>query len=175
MILKLKRTPGLYIVGFMGCGKSTVGRIVARQLGWRFADIDTDIEHAQQMSINDIFDRHGEEEFRRIEAAALERRVHDVARGIPWVIAVGGGCFLQPQNLDLIQNHGISMWLDCPLEVIRERIAHSTHRPLARDPHKLAELYEARRAGYERADYRIVVETNDSQAAAEEILRLPIY
>ena len=106
MILKLKRTPGIYLVGFMGSGKSTVGRGLAKHLGWRFADLDEDIEAREQMPITQIFDQRGEEEFRRAEHDALKRRIADVARGVPWVIAVGGGCFAQPRNFDLISNHG---------------------------------------------------------------------
>ena len=107
MILKLKRTPGLYIVGFMGSGKSTVGRALAKHLGWRFVDLDEDIEAREQILIAQFFDERGEEEFRRVEHEALKRRVSDIARGVPWVLAVGGGCFAQPKNLELLTNHGI--------------------------------------------------------------------
>lgn len=175
MILKLKRTPGLYLVGFMGSGKSTVGRSVAKALGWRFADLDEDIESRERLSIPEIFDTRGEEEFRRLESEALKRRVDDIARGMPWVVAVGGGCFAQAHNLDLIQNHGVSIWLDASLEMIRARIAHSSHRPLARDPAKLEHLYYERRPCYERADFHIVVGEGGSPEAAEKILALPLF
>lgn len=175
MILKLKRTPGLWLVGFMGSGKSTVGRAIARHLGWRFADLDEDIESREKMTIPEIFDQKGEEEFRRIEAQALDRRIHEVARGVPWVIAVGGGCFAQPDNVELIQNHGVSIWLDASLEMIRARIGHSSHRPLARDVEKFEELYHNRRAFYEKAHYRITIGEGGSAAAADEILQLPLF
>ena len=74
MILKLRQTPGLYLVGFMGCGKSTIGKLLADRLGWGFADIDKDIEASQQRSISDIFDSLGEEVFRRMESEALQAR-----------------------------------------------------------------------------------------------------
>jgi shikimate kinase len=175
MILKLKRTPGLYLVGFMGSGKSTVGRHVAKSLGWRFADLDEDIESRERLSIPEIFDARGEDEFRRLESFALHRRVEDIARGMPWVIAVGGGCYTRPDNMDLIQNHGVTIWLDASLEMIRSRIAHSSHRPLARDPEKMAQLYEERRSCYERADFHIVVGEGGSHEAAERILALPLF
>ena len=175
MILKLKRTPGLFIVGFMGVGKSTVGRALARHLGWRFADLDEDIESRERMSIPEIFEQRGEPVFRQAERGALEFRVADVSRGVPWVVAVGGGCFAQQSNYDLIHNHGVSIWLDAPLEMIRARIAPSTHRPLARDPERLAQLYEERRAAYQRADYRIAIGNGGSNAAIEDILRLPLF
>jgi len=175
MILKLKRTPGIYLVGFMGCGKTTVGRMLARRLGWRFSDLDDDIEARAQMSINEIFDRFGEEEFRRMEHEALRRRVAEIARGVPWVVAVGGGCFAQPRNYQLISDNGISIWLDAPLELVRARISQSATRPLARDPARLEELYHARRPAYEKADYRIEVGPGGSAAAVEDILKLPIF
>jgi shikimate kinase len=175
MILKLKRTPGIYLVGFMGCGKSTVGRHISKHLGWRFADLDEDIEGREQMSIPEIFDKKGETEFRRIEAEMLNRRVHEIAKGVPWVLALGGGCFAQADNQELIQNHGVAIWLDCPLEMVRSRIAHSTHRPLARNPEALDRLYSERRSAYEKADYRIEIGEGGSPAAAEEILALAIF
>jgi shikimate kinase len=175
MILKLKRTPGIYLVGFMGSGKSTVGRALARHLGWRFADLDDDIESRERLTISEIFDQRGEDEFRRVEHDALAFRVRDIARGVPWVVALGGGCFANAGNLDLIQNHGISIWLDAPLSIVRSRIAHATHRPLARDPGKVDELFDLRRGSYEKADYRIPVGNEGSQGALEEILRLPIF
>ncbi len=175
MILKLKRTPGLFLVGFMGSGKSTVGRSLARHLGWRFADLDEDIESRQQMTISDIFDKLGEEQFRRAESAALERRISYVSRGVPWVIAVGGGCFTHPGNVDLVQNHGVSIWLDAPLEMIRARLAGSAHRPLARDPRQLEALYHSRRPSYEKADYHVVIAAGGSDEAVEEILKMPIF
>ena len=175
MILKLKRTPGIYLVGFMGSGKSTVGRALAEELGWNFLDLDEEIEREQNDTIASIFDQRGEPEFRLIEADALRRCVRTVQSGHPRVIALGGGAFLQNENLDLVSNNGVSVWLDCPLPVIERRIAAFTHRPLARDPNHLRHLYEVRREGYARADYRI--ETDDEQApvTVARILALPLF
>lgn len=175
MILKLKRTPGIYLVGFMGSGKSTVGRSVARHLGWRFADLDEDIEARARMPVARIFETEGEAGFRKLETEMLRWRAQDVARGVPWVIAVGGGCFAREDNFDIIQNHGISIWLDAPLELILARVAGSTHRPLARDPERFRQLYEERRPAYARADYRIEVCPRGSAGAVEDILRLPLF
>src|SRR6478672_8924579 len=75
MNLKLKRTPGVYVVGFMASGKSTVGRHIARHMGWSFFDIDDEIAAAEQMSIADIFQSRGEGEFRRIESAMIRQHV----------------------------------------------------------------------------------------------------
>jgi len=90
MILKLKRTPGIYLVGFMASGKTTIGRLLADELGWAFADLDEDIEAQQGRSIAEIFDSDGEEEFRTIERAAIRKRVVEVERGKPMVLALGG-------------------------------------------------------------------------------------
>jgi shikimate kinase len=175
MILKLKRTPGLFIVGFMGAGKSTVGRSLARHLGWRFADLDEDIASREQMSIPEIFEKRGEAEFRRAEHEALQKRINDVSRGVPWVIAVGGGCFAQSENVDLIQNHGVTIWLDAPLEMLRARVSGAVHRPLAWDMIRFEDLLHARRPAYEKADFRIPISGGGSDAAVEEILKLPLF
>jgi shikimate kinase len=175
MILKLKRTPGIYLVGFMGSGKSTVGRALAYELGWHFLDLDEEIEHEQGTSIASIFDQRGEVEFRRIEADALNRCVRSIQSGHPRVISLGGGAFLHDENLDLVANNGVSVWLDCPLPVIERRIAGFTHRPLARDPNHLRHLYEVRREGYSRADYRIETDDDDAVATVARILALPLF
>jgi shikimate kinase len=175
MILKLKRTPGIYLVGFMGCGKSTVGRALADELGWNFVDLDEEIEREQGASIASIFDNRGEAEFRGIESDALHRCVHRVQSGHPRVISLGGGAFLSHRNFDLVSNNGVSVWLDCPLELIERRIAAFVHRPLARDPEQLRTLFEARREGYALADYRIEVQDDDAGAAVARILDLPLF
>ncbi len=175
MIVKLARTPGIYLVGFMGSGKSTVGRLLADRLGWNFVDLDEEIEAQQRMRIGEIFDRYGEAYFRRLEHEALRRHVRAIQRGEPTVLALGGGAFAQPENYALIEENGISIWLDCPLEVARRRIEQDTNRPLARDPAKFEQLYHARRASYARADYRIEVTGEDPEQIVEAILRLPAF
>jgi shikimate kinase len=175
MILKLKRTPGIYLVGFMGSGKSTVGRALADELGWSFLDLDEEIEREHGTTIASLFDERGEPAFRHIESEALHRCVRSVQAGRPRVISLGGGAFLQTENLDLVLNNGVSVWLDCPLAVIERRIAAFTHRPLARDPNHLLHLYEVRREGYSRADYRIDTDDDDAAATVARILALPLF
>lgn len=175
MILKLKRTPGIYLVGFMGSGKTTVGRSLAWELGWTFADIDEEIETSQGVTIAHIFDTFGEEEFRRIETEAIRKHVKAVERGRPSVIALGGGAFAQDVNVEMLQNNGISIWLDCPLDMVRSRVAQAANRPLARDPEKLDLLYDQRKPAYARSDYRIEVTCDDPVAVVASILKLPIF
>ncbi len=175
MILKLKRTPGIYLTGFMASGKTTIGRLLADELGWHFSDLDEEIEAQQGASIAQIFDTRGEQEFRRIESEAIRAKVRAVERGRPTVIALGGGAFVHPENIDLLEDHGITIWLDCPLETVRRRVAQASHRPLARDAQRLEELYHERQAAYARAAYRILIESDEPSVAIAAILNLPLF
>jgi shikimate kinase len=175
MHIKLKRAPGIYIAGFMGSGKSTVGRMLADRLGWQFADLDAEIEAQERQRIGHIFETRGEAEFRRLETAMIGAYVRHVERGAPTVIALGGGAFVHPGNFHLIEQHGISIWLDCSFEAIGQRLAADPQdRPLARDPAAFRKLYDDRQAGYSRADFR--VEGDCAPAiAVEAILALPLW
>jgi shikimate kinase len=175
MILKLKRTPGIYLVGFMACGKTTVGRMLADALGWAFVDIDDDIETRAGVTICEIFELRGEEEFRRLEAQAILDRVRTVERGRPMVIALGGGAIAREDTFELISANGVTIWLNCPIQILEERVATATHRPLARDPAKFTELYQARLPLYGRADYQVEVKDDDPDSVLQQILRLPIF
>jgi shikimate kinase len=175
MILKLKRTPGIFLVGFMGSGKSTVGRALAEELGWSFVDLDEDIEKQAGVSVSQIFETRGEPAFREAETAALRQRVRSIEAGKPCVVALGGGAFLSEENFSMVSNNGVSVWLDCPFSTVERRVAGENHRPLARDPEKLRELFALRRSGYERADYCVPVESDDAAAVAAKILELPLF
>jgi shikimate kinase len=175
MILKLKRTPGIYLVGFMGSGKSTVGRLLADQIGWHFVDLDAEIEAAARMSIVEIFETRGETEFRRLEREKMRQHVRTIECGRPAVLALGGGAIVQPENFALLENNGVTIWLDCPFEIVRRRVQPASHRPLARDPVSFAQLYEARRESYARADYRIPIEGDDPAAVVDVLLGLPLF
>lgn len=175
MILKLKRTPGIYLVGFMACGKSTIGRLLAERLGWSFADIDEDIERGARRTISEIFEVEGEETFRRMEQEAIAERVRRIESGQPTVVALGGGAFARPENYELVAANGVSIWLDCPLEILLERIIGDTSRPLARDVERFRQLYEARLPAYQRADFRVTVTGKDPLTVVNEILKLPIF
>jgi shikimate kinase len=177
MNLKLKGTPGIYVVGFMASGKSTVGRQLAERLGWSFFDTDVEIEAAEKTTIAALFDTRGEPEFRRIEADTLLRHVRLIERGRPAVLALGGGAFAEKANRDLLIDHGVSVWLDCPLDVVKRRVAAQlggTLRPLARDPVKFEALWSARRECYRLADVHVSIESDDPETAVNAILAHPI-
>jgi shikimate kinase len=175
MILKLKRTPGIYLAGFMGSGKSTIGRLLADRLGWHFVDLDTEIEARVRMNIFEIFEAQGEAEFRRLERETMREKVRAIECGRPTVVALGGGAIVKPENFALLENNGITIWLDCPLDIVRRRVEPASHRPLARDPEAFARLYEARRESYSRADYRISIESDDPAVAVKAVLALPLF
>ena len=170
MILKLKRTPGIYLAGFMGSGKSTVGRALADALGWQFVDLDEEIERSEGAAISEIFDQRGETAFREIESRMLRQQVKSVETGRPHVIALGGGAFVQEENFAILSNNGVTVWLDCPFETVERRLSGFHHRPLARDPRKLRALFDERVRGYAHADYRVPSGSDDPQVAVKQIL-----
>jgi shikimate kinase len=175
MILKLVRTPGIYLVGFMGSGKTTIGTLLADRLGWDFIDLDAEIEAGQKMRISDIFDRYGEEYFRHIESEAIRLHLRMVRSGRPVVVALGGGAFARAENREMLEENGVTLWLDCPLELARTRVAGCTDRPLARDPAQFERLYETRRGFYASADYRIEIDDESAEAVVDRICALPIF
>jgi shikimate kinase len=175
VILKLKRTPGLYLVGFMAAGKTTVGSALADELGWCFIDIDSEIEAQEQARIAEIFRSRGEAHFRELEAQAIRRRVALIEAGDPCVMALGGGAFVQSRNWELIQNNGVTVWLDCELETVRRRLDGGLTRPLAQDSDALAKLFQERRPLYARADFRVDVDTDDVREIVRRIRALPIF
>jgi shikimate kinase len=158
MKLKLKRTPGIYLVGFMGSGKTTIGRMYAEEIGWRFADLDDDIEAQQRASISDLFERFGEEEFRRIESDAIWKRIHLIRRGMPTVLALGGGAFTRSQNVEMLTDNGITVWIDTELDVAE----------------LFERLYYERRSFYEKAEVHVHVRGDDSRDAVNQLLALEL-
>ena len=164
MHIKLKRTPGIYITGFMGSGKTTVGRLVAEKLGWNFVDLDADIEKRESDTVAHILEVRGEAEFRRIETGAIRHWLKKIECGMPTVVALGGGAFAQPVNYEILGNNGISIWLDTSFDVLEARNAATDAQP----------LYEERKVLYGRADYRVDGNCG-SDEAADAIIALPLW
>ena len=177
MNLRLKRTPGIYLVGFMASGKTTIGRHLAHHMGWAFFDTDDEIEAAEKVSIADIFRTRGEPEFRRIENSILAQHVRWIERGRPSVLALGGGAFTQAANRDLLRNNGITVWLDCAFAMVEQRVAQAGGpvRPLAENPAQFRALFDSRRKAYATADVRVVIESDDPEHTVSAILADPIF
>jgi shikimate kinase len=171
---RLKRAPGVYLAGFMGSGKSTIAQQLAHRLGWHFIDLDEEIEAAERDTISHIFETRGEPEFRRIETDMLKSVMRRIERGTPSVVALGGGAFAQQSNTALLHGHGISVWLDCSFETIEARIVNGDTRPLARDREAFRQLYEARRAAYGQAHFRIDADC-EAERAVDRIMDLPFW
>ena len=158
MDLRLKRTPVIWLVGFMGCGKSTIGARLAQQLGWTFVDLDAEIESEAGRSISDIFEAEGESVFRDLEHEALLHQIQRVRRGGARVVALGGGAFAEERNRCELDDCGVSVWLDLPVEELWERVSGSDERPLGRDREAFERRYRGRQPSYALADYRISAE-----------------
>jgi shikimate kinase len=158
----------------MGCGKSTVGALLARQLGWRFEDLDARIEQAAGLSIPAIFEQLGEPGFRSIELKQLEALLgHAAESGEPIVLALGGGTYAQPGNPERLRAAGaVVIWLDVSVELLLSRCATMTNRPLFRDEPSFRSLLAARLPFYAQADHRIPGGAEPSRIV-EEILALP--
>jgi shikimate kinase len=166
------RRKRIYLLGFMGSGKTTVGERLARELGWPFIDLDSVIEAGQGVTIREIFERSGEPFFRQLEHAALT----EVSRTEPAVIALGGGTFAQPANVELIRDvGGATVWLDCPLAVLRQRCATLDNRPLFRDAASFAQLLEQRLPYYHQAEFRVLTDDREPREVVEQILRLDLF
>jgi shikimate kinase len=172
MHIKLKGTPGIYLVGFMACGKTTVGGLLAERLGWEFIDLDTVIERQAGQAIREIFAKRGEEDFRRLETYALHAAVGQVRLGLPRVVALGGGAFTREENVYLIEDHGVSIWLDCPLDVARGRVQENADRPLARDLARFEALYAQRKDLYAKANHSVPVAGKQPPEIVQEICSL---
>jgi shikimate kinase len=141
----------VYLVGFMGAGKTTVARALARRLDWRATDIDSLIEERERQTIADLFSRRGEPYFRSVERAVLVGQLESRHT----VVATGGGTFADPENRLLINHDGMSVWLDVPINQLIDRVPVDGRRPLAADRVEFERLYAARRAAYAQAHHRI--------------------
>ena len=156
------KTDKIYLVGFMGAGKTTLAQALARRLGWRVEDVDALIEARERRTVADIFAREGEPYFRSLERQVIwallpHRHV---------VVATGGGTFIDPENRAAINADGLSVWIDVPFDVLLNRIPSDGRRPLASDRVQMAVLYESRRLAYEQAQLHL----DASRARPEELV-----
>jgi shikimate kinase len=170
------------LTGFMGSGKSTVGRLLAAQLAWYFADLDAEIERHTGLPITKIFEQKGEAVFRDIEHECLARILGSASeRDMRMVLALGGGTFAQPRNAALREfgspprGSGTAfIWLDCPMEDLLQRCVLMGDRPLFRDEVSFRKLYQERLPSYQQADFR-VESRGEPMRVVEQILALGIF
>jgi shikimate kinase len=163
------------LTGFMAAGKSTVGRVLASNLRWRFFDLDCEIECRSKLRIHELFATHGEPHFRRIEADALRSILEQASA--PTVIALGGGTFIEPQNADLLHTHGAHVvFLELAAEellrrcqAVSERSAQNP-RPLAADAEAFCALHAQRLPHYRKAELIVNTEGKAAEQVAREIV-----
>ena len=161
----------LYLVGFMGTGKSTVGRLVARQLGFQFLDSDHEIERLQGRPIAQIFATEGEDRFRVMEREFIEHG--HAARGC--VVACGGGLVVPPGMLELLRARGVVMCMHAPIDTIIRRTMHASHRPLLQvenPEQRLRELYAQREEIYRRTGTMVLTDSRPMREIAAHVLRV---
>src|SRR5262249_18513293 len=127
----------VFLVGFMGAGKTLVGRELAQRLGWRFIDLDEGIEGAESLQIRALFSRHGEPHFRNLERTYLQRLSGDSQI----VVALGGGAYVDPANRELADSTGIAVWLKVSFDNVVHRVTIDGSRPLFSNPEQAKCLY----------------------------------
>jgi len=160
----------IFLVGFMGAGKTSVGRRLSHRLGWAFEDLDDRIQTRTGRSIAEIFRESGEAEFRRVEHAALRELIAEVSSS-PRIVALGGGAFAQTENAAVLEKSGAPVvFLDGPAdELFRRCEQEHTERPLRHDARRFRELYEQRRAFYLKAAWRVDTGGKDLDTVAAEV------
>jgi len=149
----------------MGSGKTSVGALLAREIGCRFVDLDAEIERMSGLSIADIFERDGEAEFRHLESLALRQTgaLHDV------VVATGGGTLTRWENRDFIQRNGVTVWLDAPFDTMLSRCKEGARRPLLGSRDTMEALLAQRIGFYRGADLRVDAGSETPEELARRI------
>ena len=160
------------LIGFMGAGKSAVGRELSRRTGWPRHDTDEMIREQFGISIPDIFARHGESAFRDAETTLLKT----LQRGLAGIVVTGGGIILREKNVRLLRGLGHVIWLDADEEILWQRASRHSTRPLLQTPDpraRFAQLLRERRGLYQAAaDYRINTSSSSIAEVTEEIIPL---
>lgn len=156
----------IYLVGFMACGKTTVGRELAARIDAPFFDLDELVESSEKMSIKEIFAQRGEPYFRKRERDVLRSTKHLESA----VVATGGGTFTFDENIQFIQSEGVSVYLSAPYALLRSRVGAKDDRPLFRDDLATHELYANRIRYYRMCD--ITLDIREEETPAEIVERL---
>jgi shikimate kinase len=165
----------VFLVGFMGAGKTSVGRALGQRLNWLFEDLDDRIEQREGRRVAEIFRDSGEAAFRRAEHLALQQVLEQSRGGVPKIIALGGGAFAQPANAELLEASGVpTVFLDAPVEELWQRCRQQTaqtgaERPLLKDVEQFRKLHESRRKSFTKAALQIQTGSRTVEAIAAEI------
>ena len=162
----------IFLIGFMGCGKSTIARVLSEKLGIEQVEMDELIVKEQGMPITKIFEKYGEEKFRDIETDLLKRLQQK--DGV--IVSCGGGAVLREENRRIMKDSGVIIWLTAKPKTILERVKHGTNRPVLNghmNVEYITELMERRRTCYEgAADFKVSTDAKEIDVICEEILTL---
>jgi shikimate kinase len=150
----------------MGAGKSTVGRRLAKKLGWKFIDLDHEIERRERRRISEIFRQDGEPHFRHLESLCLKH----FSTSAKTVVALGGGTFLDPENRELAEKTGLTVWLKVSFSNIADRVKIDGTRPNFADKAQAERLYQTRERFYALAKVHIDADDATPESAADEII-----
>jgi shikimate kinase len=180
-MVDFKEIPHVCLVGFAGSGKSTIGRVLARRLGRTLVDTDMLIEHKTGLTIPDLFERHGEKYFRKVETSVIVQLVS--GKAAPMVIAIGGGAFQGALNRKALQKSAVIVYLSCPMADLYARLKNRTGRPMLnagpesgsasgrRFLEKIKALLSRRRKFYEMADLRVSTHGKTREQTVDELMR----
>ena len=161
----------VYLCGFMGCGKSHIGRMTAKRLGMKFIDLDRYIVNAEGLTIPEIFDKFGEPHFRALEA----KYIRELAQGC--VVATGGGALINDETARYARENGVSVYINTDFELCYQRISGDKNRPLVvkNTKEQLRELYETRSVIYKRNSTFMVNGNARDRTIADEVAKLVVY
>jgi shikimate kinase len=164
----------VFLVGFMGAGKSSVGRALGQRLNWLFEDLDDRIERRERRTVAEIFRDSGEAAYRRIEHEVLQQILQESVSGAVKVVALGGGTFAQPQNHSMLRENGaMTVFLDAPLPELWKRCSEQggAKRPLQGSQNIFRELYAQRLRYYKTASLKVDTSSKNIEAIADEIAK----
>ena len=158
----------IYLIGFMGSGKTSVGWRLAKKLGWKFIDLDEEIERSEGRAVAEIFRADGEVRFRQIERNCLKRVASSPATDKS-VIALGGGTFLDSGNRTVAENTGLTVWLKVSFPTVSGRVKIDGTRPKFSSKEQAESLFQSREPYYALAKMHISTDQGTPETVADEI------